>query len=68
MVNPNNIFVEAFDITNINEDKSIVEKLVHIFDEVNTEDMEANTKLMTWLECKYHTKFLEKISSAIALR
>lgn len=43
------IFLDAFDITDVNEDKSIVKQLVHIVDKVNIEDIEANTKLMEWL-------------------
>lgn len=35
------IFVEAFDISDINDDKTIVEKLLYIVDKVNTEDIEA---------------------------
>ena len=61
------IFIEAFDLTNVNNDQTIVEKLVHIVDKVNTEDIEANTKLMDWSSRKYHTKVLVKISNEIAL-
>ena len=38
------IFVETFDIVDINEDKPILEQLVHIVEKVNTDDIEANTK------------------------
>ena len=62
------IFVDAFDIVDINEDKAIVEQLVHIFDKVNMEGIEANSKLMAQSKKKYHTKVLKKISSVIALR
>ena len=61
------IFVEAFDITNINRDQTIVEQLVHIVYKFNTKDIEANTKLMDWSFRKYHTKVLEKISKKIVL-
>ena len=40
------IYVEAFDITDVNVDQTIGEKLVHIVDKINIEDMETNTKLM----------------------
>ena len=49
-------------------DNPIIEQLVHIVDKVNTEDIEAHTKLMAWTKRKYHTKVMENISSAIALR
>ena len=61
------IFVEAFDTNELNEDRSRVEQLVHIVDKVNIEDIEANTKLMECSEKKYQTKVAEKISSTIAL-
>ena len=60
--------MNTFDIINVQEEKSIVEQIVHIVDKVNIEDIEANTKLMEWSQKKYHTKVLEKISSEIALR
>ena len=62
------IFVETFDIVDVNNEKSIIEKLVDIFVKFNIKDIEANTKLMASIERKYHTKVMEKISSAIALR
>ena len=68
MIDIKDIFVEYFDISNVNNDKPIIEQLVHIVDKVNTKDIEANTKLMAWIERKYHPKVMEKISSAIALR
>ena len=41
------IFVEAFDIVDVNVDQTIGEQLmVHIFEKINTEDMETNKKLM----------------------
>lgn len=40
------IFVEAFDIIDVKNDQTIMEQLFHIVDNVNTEDIEANTKLM----------------------
>ena len=40
------IFLDAFDIKYVQEDKSIVEQLVHTVDKVNTEDIETNMKLM----------------------
>ena len=40
------IFVEAFDIIDVNHNQTVVEQLVHIVDKVNTTNMEANKKLM----------------------
>ena len=54
------IFVEAFDIMDVNEDKPILEKLVHIVEKFNTKDIEANTKLVIWLERKCHAKAMRK--------
>ena len=52
----------------MNVDQKIGQKLVHIFDKINTEDMETNTKLMNWIEKKLFTKVYANLSSAIALR
>ena len=62
------IFLNAFTIDDITRDKPIIEKLVHIVDKVNTVDNESNTKLIMWLAKKYHSKDLEKMSSAISLK
>ena len=61
------IFVEAFDITNVNDNQTIIEKLVHIVDKVNIEDIKAKKNLMDWSSRKYHTKVLTKISNEIEL-
>ena len=62
------IFVEAFDINDVNNDQTIVKQLVYIVDKVNAEDIEANTKLMNWSSRKYEIKVIEKILDEITLR
>ena len=62
------IFIDAFNLPATNEDKPIIEKLVHTTDTISDEDLNSNTKLLEWSTIKFHTKVLEKISSALALR
>ena len=40
------IFVEAFDIPNLNVNKPIGDQLVYIVDKIHAEDIETNTKFM----------------------
>ena len=42
--------------------------MVHTTDTISDEDLNSNTKLLEWSTIKFHTKVLEKISSALALR
>lgn len=62
------IFIDAFDITDITKEKPTMEQLVQIVYNINTTNIETNKKLMEWLVRKYKTKFLEKMSSALALK
>ena len=41
------IFVEAFDIIDVNDNQTIVEQLVHIVDKVNIEDIDANRVIIS---------------------
>jgi hypothetical protein len=52
----------------MNKDKPIIEQHVNIVDKTKHEDLDSNVKLLEWSERNFHTKVLEKISSAIALR
>ena len=52
----------------MNKDKPIIEQHVNIVDKTKHEDLDYNVKLLEWSERNFHTKVLEKISSAIALR
>ena len=62
------IFFDFFSLPKLNENKPIIEKLVTIVKKIKDEDLDSNFKLLEWSERKFHTKVLEKISSAIALR
>ena len=61
------IFIDAFSLSDSLIDKPIIEQLVHMVDKIKDEDIETNVKLLEWSECKFHTKFMDTISSAIAL-
>ena len=60
--------MDTFNLLEPNETKPIIEKLVTIMDKIKDEDLDKNVKLLEWSKRKFHTKVLEKISSAIALR
>lgn len=61
-------FLDTFDISDSLCNKPIIEQLVHIVDRIKDEDKETNVKLLEQSEKKFHTKVLDKISSAITLR
>ena len=50
------IFIDAFNLPATNEDKPIIEKLVHTTDTISDEDLNSNTKLLEWSTIKFHTK------------
>lgn len=54
----NDIFLDAFSLPTPNEEKPILEKLVNIVDMISDDDLDANTKLLEWLEKKFHSKVL----------
>lgn len=62
------IFVDAFEIKNINEQTPIIDQLVHNFEKDNNDDLEANGKLMRWSEKKFETKVFERVSTEIAIK
>ena len=62
------IFYDCFSLPDMNKDKPIIEQHVNIVDKTKHEDLDSNVKLLEWSERNFHTKVLEKISSAIALR
>ena len=62
------IFVDVFEIHNLNKKAPILEQLVHIVDKVNHEDIETNEKLMKWSEKKFEHKVLEKVSTKIVIK
>ena len=39
---------ESFDITNVDEEKSIIDKPFYVIDQVSAENFESNDKLMDW--------------------
>lgn len=51
----------------MNEDKPIIEKLATIVEKIKDEDLDSDIKLLERSKRKFHSKVLEKISSAIAL-
>ena len=60
-----NIFVDAFDIQNFDEDATIINQLVTIVDQVNDGNMESNKKLMEWSTRRFETKVVNKVSITI---
>ena len=62
------IFVEAFDISDLNVNKTIEYQLIHIVDKIHAKDIETYTNFMQWSKQKFFTKVCAKISSVIALR
>ena len=54
------IFVDAFEIRNVNEKIPIINQLVHIVENFNNDDIEANKKLMKWSEEKFEHKVWRK--------
>ena len=64
--NIKDIFVDAFGITDVNNQHSILDQLMYIIDKVQTDDIETNDKLMQWLEKKLEYKVLARVSREIA--
>lgn len=47
------ICIDAFDIQGINEKAPLIHQLVHIFEKVNNDDIEANEKFLHWSKKKF---------------
>lgn len=62
------IFIEAFEMDDVNDTTPILEQLVQIVKKVNSDVSEANEKLMQWSERKFETKVLEKVSIEIVVK
>lgn len=62
------VFVDAFDIHDVNEKNPIIDQLIHFIEKVNNDDIEANEKLLKWSEKKFEHKLLEKVSIEIAIK
>lgn len=56
------IFVDAFGITNWNNQHQILDQLVHIIEKVQSKDIERNDKLMQFSTRMFEHKVLEKVS------
>ena len=50
------IFVEVFDISNLNVNKPIEDQLIYSIDKIQTEDIETHTKFIQWSIEKCFTK------------
>ena len=50
------IFMDAFNLQPPDSSRPIIEKLLHIVDQVNNEDHDTNVKLMEWSEKKFLSK------------
>ena len=61
------IFLDAFSLQELSEEKPIIEKLVNIVDRIKDEYLDYNVKLLEWSEKNIHSKVLETISSVISL-
>lgn len=62
------MFFDAYDIKYVDERVPIMDQLVHIFENVNNDDIDANEKLLQWSEKKFEKKVLEKVSTEISIR
>lgn len=62
------IFIDSFDMTNVNDSDPILEQLVHIAKKVADDESEANDKLLQWSKRKFETKVLNKVSVEIAIK
>lgn len=61
------IFLEAFDMENLDENSPIIAQLVHIVEKINKDDVDENKKLMEWSSRNVEKKFIEKVSTKIAI-
>ena len=61
------IFMDAFNLQPLDSSKPILEKLSHIVDQVNDEDLDTNAKLLEWSEKKFLSKVNQKIANDIIL-
>ena len=67
MIEIKEIFLDAFSLPNLGENKPIIEQLTNIVERVNDMDLDTNIKLIEWFERKFQNKVNEKISSVISL-
>ena len=44
-----------------------MDKLVHVVEKINNDDIDANEKLLHYFEKKFENKVLEKVSTKIAI-
>lgn len=56
------IFIEAFGITDVNNHHIILDQLVYLVDKIYTDDIETNEKLLQWFERRMKHKVLQKFS------
>ena len=56
-----NIFVDAFDIQNVDEETPIIDQLVNIIDQVSAENFESNEKLIDWSTTRIETEVVDKV-------
>lgn len=62
------MFVDSFDVQNIDGKSLIRSQLVQIVEQINIGSIEENKKLMAWSAKNFQNKFIEKISTTIAER
>ena len=54
------IFLDAFNLSNLKEIKQLLEQLSNIVEKMNNEDMNTNAKLFEWSEKKFQSKVNER--------
>ena len=59
--------MDAFCLQPPDSSRPILEKLSHIVDQVNDEDLDTNAKLFEWSEKKFLSKVNQKIVNDIIL-
>ena len=62
------IFLENFDVENLNEKAPIVPQLVQIIEKINGPNVDANENLMQWLETKFEKGVMEKLATQIYIK
>ena len=67
MIEIKDIFLDAFSLQVPDETRPIMEEMSNIVDQVQSEDLDNNVKLLGWSERKFQMKVIEKISGEIAL-
>ena len=67
MKNIKGIFLDAFNVTSLDESKDIIEQLLDIVDQVTDANLDTNVKLLEWSERWFQSKVNEKIAIEISL-